>query len=241
MKRQTLGLIVAVLTFSVGIAASALWGLYRAPVEQLEEPTAATIELEPDSCFPGLSFEARTPFPTESYFPPGAFDSFNDVAYDFRGSWYSKHLKAMSEPALFDYADYEEESYRFLWLRSFHHPIAVRLNRFGQGRMLVVKQLSGKGGYEPGYLTVDRTRLLTKGEWAMFIHLLHRACYWQLPTEDESERGDDGAQWILEGVKEGRYHIVDRWSPPGGSYQEACLYLLKISGLGIDESGEDVY
>ena len=88
--------------------------------------------------------------------------------------------------------------------------------------MMVVKQLSGAGGYKPGYVTVDRTRLLTKGEWAMFIRLL-TACYWQLPT-DESASGKDGAQWSLKGSKKAlsRRQQMD---PAMGSYREACLYL----------------
>lgn len=53
--------------------------------------------------------------------------------------------------------------------------------------------------------------------------------------------GNDGAEWILEGVNGGRYHVVDRWTPGAGAYREACLYLLKISDLGIDEASQDLY
>lgn len=245
MRRNQLGVIVAILTFSVGVAmASAYWIVDRIPpVQKLEEPTENTIELKADDCFPGVSIQASTAYlPSKSYFPPSAFRASPQDVNHFIVDWYSKHLKAMDEPVLLKYAGYEEESYRFLWLRSFHHPVAVRLNRFGEGRMLVVKELDGAGGYKPGYVTVEKTRLLSEGEWAMFMHLLNRACYWQLATEDVSSiDGVDGAQWILEGVKEGRYHVVDRWSPREGTYRDACLYLLKISGLGIDESSGKVY
>ena len=61
-----------------------------------------------------------------------------------------------------------------------------------------------------------------------------------MPTED-SRLGNDGAQWILEGMKDGRYHVVDRWSPDGGDYRAACLHLLKLSGLGVNPKGVDVY
>jgi hypothetical protein len=132
------------------------------------------------------------------------------------------------------------ESYRFLWLRSFHHPVAVRVWRSGAEHFLVVKQLSGAGGYAPGRLSVDRTRQLSNDEWDEFVRLLDGICYWQMPAED-SRLGNDGARWILEGMKDGRYHIVDRWSPDGGDYRAACLHLLKLSGLGIDPKGVDVY
>jgi hypothetical protein len=32
-----------------------------------------------------------------------------------------------------------------------------------------------------------------------------------MPTSEEF-RGTDGAQWIVEALREGRYHVVDRWS-----------------------------
>ncbi len=74
-----------------------------------------------------------------------------------------------------------------------------------------------------------RTRRLTTDEWYKFIKLLRQASYWQLSTESKNG-GKDGAQWILEGKKDKQYHLVDRWTPRRGSYSEACLYLLKLSG-----------
>ena len=34
-----------------------------------------------------------------------------------------------------------------------------------------------------------------------------------LPEPQENIVNLDGAQWIVEGVKNGQYHVVDRWSP----------------------------
>jgi len=146
----------------------------------------------------------------------------------FRNEWYSKHLKAMDESSLNSMAE-SDEAYRFLWLRTFHHPIAIRVWRKGEERNMVFKELDGSGGYEPGKLIANRTRRLTTDEWDKFIKLLRQATYWQLSTESKNG-GRDGAQWILEGKKDKQYHLVDRWTPRRGSYSEACLYLLKLSG-----------
>jgi len=146
----------------------------------------------------------------------------------FRNEWYSKHLKAMDESSLNSMAG-SDETYRFLWLRTFHHPIAIRVWRKGEERNMAFKELDGAGGYDPGKLIANLTRRLTTDEWDKFIKLLQQASYWQLPTESRNG-GRDGAQWILEGKKDEQYHVVDRWSPEGGSYREACLYLLKLSG-----------
>lgn len=152
-----------------------------------------------------------------------------------RNEWYSKHLKAMNEPPFFS-LEGQGESYRFLWLRTFHHPITIRVWQTGQERTLVFKELNGAGGYEPGKLIVDQSRQLTADEWEKFLTLLNRASFWQLPA-DSNDSGNDGAQWILEGRKDGKNHLVDHWTPESGNYREACLYLLNLSGREI----KDIY
>jgi hypothetical protein len=147
----------------------------------------------------------------------------------------------MNEPSFLFPDDSQQESYRFLWLRSFHHPIAVRIWSSGHKQFVSVKELNGAGGYDAGKLISDRVHPVTKEKWAEFTGFLEEICYWELPTEDDDLVGTDGAQWILEGMREGRYHIVDRWTPESGRYREVCLYLLKLSRLKIDPSGEDVY
>jgi hypothetical protein len=39
------------------------------------------------------------------------------------------------------------------------------------------------------------------------------ARFWEVSTRDGNRDGLDGAAWIVEGVKQGRYHIIDHWSP----------------------------
>jgi hypothetical protein len=240
MKRLTLWLVISLTTFTLGVTAAMLYFIRPAakdfppPVVNHYVPTAPS---QP-SCFPGLSKEVEK-LATPSYFPPGAF--YPKPEHEkFIVDWYTKHLRAMGEMSLLSQPDSHAESYRFLWLRSFHHPVAVRVWRSGDGLFLNVKQLSGAGGYEPGRLIINQTRQLTNAEWDGFVSLLDRSCYWQLPAEID-EMGNDGAQWILEGAREGRYHVVDRWTPRSGDFRETCLYLLKLSNLGIDLSGEDVY
>jgi hypothetical protein len=69
----------------------------------------------------------------------------------------------MGEPSLLDVSrqDSTVEIYRFLWLRSFHHPIAVRLSvRKDGSALLISKETDGKGGYKPGKLIRKTTALL---------------------------------------------------------------------------------
>jgi len=58
-----------------------------------------------------------------------------------------------------------------------------------------------------------------------------------MPTVDvrlHEERIRDGDEWVLEGVRDGRYHVVARVSPRNGTYREACLYLLSLSKIEVD-------
>ena len=189
------------------------------------------------SCFPGASLDLTTLSNKGSYFPDAAFGDGRDK-YSI-AAWYSKHLRAMGEKSYLT-ASTPFEDYRFLWLRSFHHPVSVRIWRVDDQSFITLKELDGAGGYEPGKLIVNRTRVIQSGEWQAFERLLEKACFWSLPTRENS-MGNDGAEWIVEGLRAGRYHVVDRWSPQSGDYREACLYVLKISGLGIDETSKDLY
>lgn len=167
------------------------------------------------------------------YFPEHAFDQ-GDESNAFTVDWYSKHLKAMREPSLWELAqgDRDITSYRMLWLPSFHHPAAVRVSRSGGSVSLRVVILDGLGGYEPGQIAVDKTIKISEHEWRDMEERFERLKYWTLPTEIKDQSGSDGDQLILEGASPGRYHIVDRWEPDG-EYLALCRTLADWSGTGL--------
>jgi hypothetical protein len=245
MKRIIIWLAVSLTTFTIGVGATALFlsrsdsnGPLPAAIKH-DVPAVPTVPTTAaPACFPGLSRPVDQLNPT-SYFPTGAFYPQPDQE-KFILEWYTKQLQAMGESSLLSQPDSPPEAYRFLWLRSFHHPVAVRVWTSCDGHFINLKQLNGQGGYEPGKLITDQTRPLTNAEWDRFVSLLDRSCYWQLPPKID-DMGLDGAQWMLEGVKEGRYHVVDRWTPQSGDFREACLYLLELSKLRIDLAGDDTY
>jgi hypothetical protein len=118
------------------------------------------------------------------------------------------------------------ESYRFLWLRTFHHPIAVRLETRPNGTsLLIIKIASGEGGYNPGVLSENNSRLLTKEETTAFLSKVNEVGFWNAPNPVSEDTGEDGSQWIIEGSKGGRYHVVDRWSPTNGVCRQLGILL----------------
>ncbi len=167
----------------------------------------------------------------EPYFPQGVLD--DDAQGDlFRSNWYSKHLKALEEPSLFQMARASSaESYRFVWLRTFHHPVIVRVDiKANASGELTTKLSSGAGGYEPGKLIENTSRPLTQRQTEKFLATIQRLQFWELPTHETPETvGCDGSQWIIEGIKDGKYHVVDRWTPAKGAIHD--LGLTFIFGL----------
>jgi hypothetical protein len=150
------------------------------------------------------------------YFPP-----------DFHDNWYAPHLSALSEPSLWESSKTRKtQSYRFLWLRTFHHPISIRIDVNSDGTaLLTTKMTSGAGGYKPGKLIQNETRTFTSEQTNWFLGKIEAHSFWKLPSTQE-DRGVDGAQWIIEGVRNGTYHIVDRWSPEDGQIRALGLFMV---------------
>jgi hypothetical protein len=150
------------------------------------------------------------------YFPP-----------EFPANWYAKHLIALKEPSLWESSKVEKTtSYRFLWLRTFHHPIVIRIDVNIDGTsLLTTKMTSGAGGYGPGRLIQNETRTLSREQTKWSLEQIEGHNFWKAPSV-QNDRGVDGSQWIVEGVRDGAYHIVDRWSPKDGEIRALGLFMV---------------
>jgi len=117
-----------------------------------------------------------------------------------------------------------------LWLRTFHHPMAIRVEVQSDGTSrLITKMASGAGGNDPGKLIQNDSATLTKEQTELFLRTIEEKGFWKLPSRDDSRMGCDGAQWIIEGIKNGTYHFVDRWTPEDGEVRE--IGLMMVSAL----------
>ena len=149
------------------------------------------------------------------YFPKGIFGGITRYVCAY-------HLGIFREPSLLQESKESGlESYRFLWLRTFHHAVVIRINvlKNGTGK-LFAKSSSGEAGFaEPNRKIVeDISRSLSRDELRRFLKALNETRFWSIPTVRKADQtGEDGADWLLEGVKDGKYHAVLRWSPCGRS------------------------
>ena len=130
--------------------------------------------------------------------------------------------------------------YRFTWLRTFHHPIVIRIINVQDNITLISKTMSGQSGFDLGRLNSDATISIATVQWDTFQKLLHAANFEHIPSlQNPDEMGKDGAEWVMEQFSKGHYGFVERWSPGSVSFREACLYLLRLSGLQVKE--KDMY
>lgn len=146
----------------------------------------------------------------------------------------------MGEPSVSCGPTDATETYRFLWLRTFHRPIAVRVSRYSNGIRLVAAELTGAGGYNPGGIAARTEKALSEADWGLLAASLSTTTFWSMTTRPAKPTlGGDGSQWIIEGRRGAEYHIVDRWTPRDGPFRDAGLSFLKLAGISVPE--RDLY
>ena len=188
------------------------------------------------ACFgasPALAAEVRPSCPVaiedEYYFPSEVFDLISPKRDLFIRKWYSKHLRAMSEPSMSCGLSIGIETYRFLWLRTFDHPVSIRVDHSAEGTNLIAVELDGAGGYEPGGVLRNIQNSLSLDQWKSLTGAVALSGFWTQPTSDPNDMGGlDGAEWIVEARRGPTYHLVDRWSPEGGEHRALGLFFLNL-------------
>lgn len=161
-----------------------------------------------------------------TYFPPNTFQT---PGGDFMVQWYSSVLYALAEKPLWP-ADPKSAAYRFIWMRSFHDQVSITMDvqpgGSGQLRLQVLGRIPRK--------LESRTESLSKAQVQGVLALIEKAEFWKMETEG-GPHGNDGAEWVLEGVQAGQYHIVTRWDARTTVFGKALLEMLRLSNYKTDE------
>ncbi len=236
MKNKMLKVLILPITFMFGILGFTFL-YFQKPLPKISKPENLPVE-EVFNCkkpknFPGLSQKISSLKKDKNgYFPEKFFSDGWDT--NSIANWSSKFLKAMGASSLLNVKDENKEVYRFLWLRTFNHPIFVEIERDTYSFNLIAREFDGQGGYELGKSSRIDKFSLTQDQWCEFMNLIEKANFWNMEAI-QSNGGLDGSHWILEGVKHNHYHAVYKWSPENGEFREACIFLLKLSGRNVDE------
>lgn len=131
---------------------------------------------------------------------------------------YSDRLTELGQPAFCqDPVPELAEWYRFLWVPTFDHPVLLRVDIASDGvGTLLTHVWSGDGGYEWGK-SARNVRKLTEVEQGDLFATLADIGFWTLPSQIEGSPNEvilDGTEWAIEGVKDGKCHVVTRYSTP---------------------------
>jgi|SRR5215469_405706 len=133
---------------------------------------------------------------------------------------YSKGLQLLKEPGFCEQPiPAHEESYRFLWVPTFDHPIFMKIQIQQDGTaVLNVKILSGAGGYNWGHVAKSTTRKLSFVEQATLFTTLADIGFWDLPVRvtyvNPYQITLDGTDFVIEGVRDGNCHAITRYASP---------------------------
>jgi hypothetical protein len=165
-----------------------------------------------------------------NYFPPGTFTS---RAANFQVAWYSSDMYKLGEKPLWPPSVENEKTFRLTYLGAFTGPEAVTLKLFPDGSGKVKMTILHES---PEQVKGEQLSTVPEDRVSDFLKHLNRAHFWEMPTESQ-HRGFDGAEWILEGVQDGKYHVAVRWcpnlyehSPEDAAFAEAARFLFQLAG-----------
>ncbi len=181
------------------------------------------------------------------YFAPALFEQSiacgpqgrdrQPVIDTFEADWYGEELRGFDEPSLYRASlttGASARSLRFTWLRSFHDPIFVRIDRGADGGAQLTAGQRAKGG-RPGSLTRRTSRPLTPDELRELDAILIRTVLSEQPPR-LCDVGTDGARWIIETVEPSTgYVYLNRWTPADGPVRELGLHMLGLTGWQVAE------
>lgn len=222
---------------AIGVAGGRFW-LRRPQFEAIRATLMTVSDSSPNYKFARkclVTLETENAYLLVNYFPPGIFtkhaadfppQSFTSVFPDFQVLWFSREMYALEEKPLWPPAPENEPTYRITVLPAFSAPESVSLEVLADG--------SGDINFRTTdslhlHLSAESAGKISTQQVADFAASLDHIKFWQLPAESP-QRGFDGAEWLLEGRQDGRYHIVDRWCPGKTSFGDVGRRLFDLAG-----------
>lgn len=178
--------------------------------------------------------QTRPPDSRPQYFPVGLFSKYPKLS-EWEARWYASELRQLREPSLLEGKNSRGYSvYRLLLISSFSPSLAIRLVVNPDGTGTLATKLRTNIRREDENSPVEQTLAVSSKQVNDFLSLLYEAGFWSLPTAKYAH-GYDGEEWLLEGKRNDKYHIVDRWSGAmEATYFRACNYLRELSPLKVE-------
>jgi len=159
---------------------------------------------------------------------------------------YAKALWAMGEPSLFDKGSpYPREAYRLLFWPAIAQPgpVAIRIEPEQAGARLHWTHLEkaptseferpedAPNTPEPPIPTQCKVVTLSPAQWDAIRSCIDQSWFWSTPPGEPSLGVMDATVWVMEGVKNGRYHFVARELPDKNTAQRGLRSLLECGQM----------
>lgn len=161
-----------------------------------------------------------------NYYPDLSLSS-NKQIHDMLGTRYSTFLTIFGESEL---SENLNETYRFLWLRTFHEAILIKLDT--DSKSLNIKSIEGASGFSDSLngASMDKSLTIKDDQIKSFTQLAEKE-FWPNDVTREQFTCKDGATWILEGRKKGQYHVQNIHCPKDTDSTEILgKILIELSG-----------
>ncbi len=202
-----------------------------------------------------LKLSDQTPIPKDAkrdfnhcYFPSHYFtnvtgnwecDFSTDYLFEIESGkgiaeWLQIQLSDLKEDCLYNIESKQNSIiYRFTWLRSFHQPIAIRIEKVENEIMLYWKVGKGAGGYEPEGLKKSGKKKLSLKKWVKFEEIVKSSRFDSLPNEEYIPM-TDGATWTLERKRPNSFK-AHHSNSPSQEIRKACLFLLDLTNIKVKD------
>jgi hypothetical protein len=151
------------------------------------------------------------------------------VAKQIRPDDEPKLYTNFEEPPLYAMPTCVDEAYGLTWIPSFHAPAMVHVWRSGDRYFMRAKQLDSRD-WRNGCVKDTNARALTLAEWRDLVTLLNRNSFWNLPSTADEVLPNDGAAWLVDGLRAKEYHWVRR-RVPNEQFAEIAKHFIRLSGL----------
>lgn len=178
---------------------------------------------------PQMGADQANVVPQESaqqYFPLGVFGQNTD-----KERQYASFLAAMREPSLFEIARKSEITEYRLLLPLRDRALSFRLELLvdGTGEFTMTRVILDSG--KP-HSVVVKDRVPIRAERVReFVALVQKADFWKSETEeprDKAKHGTESIQWVLEGITNSVYHVVER-ATKDPDFARVCRFLMILA------------
>ncbi len=88
-----------------------------------------------------------------------------DSIDEFQNQWFSKHLKSLKEPILYNLKDDQKNVIRFTHLGTWSKPFSYSIEKIENEIILIYNKTNGLGGYRVGHRIKHRKKRLSQNSW----------------------------------------------------------------------------